>query len=318
MRQLDFTHAASDGKAVHVHRWLPDAAPRALILVAHGMAEHAARYARLAEALTAAGWVVYAPDHRGHGKTASEGELGWLADSDGVRRVAEDLHEIALAAKAAYPGLPLFLLGHSFGSVASETYLGLHARADGLAGCALSGPPEPPSPTLKPVATLIAGLGCLFKGQMAPAKLLDSMSFSAFNDEVEAPRTKCDWLSRDPAEVDTYVADPLCGFVVSNGFYRDFLRGFEALYRDGGLLDAVPRDLPVIVMAGEKDPVGQARGFAAALTGRLRGLGLADVTLKVYPGARHEILNETNRDEVTRDLVDWLEARRAAGGAARS
>ena len=233
MKTLDFVHIASDKKEIHVHRWLPDGAPKALVLVAHGMAEHAARYARLAETLTASGWAVYAPDHRGHGETAGPGELGWFAEKDGFRRVVDDLHEIALAAQAEYKGLPLFLFGHSMGSILSEAYIGTYG--EGLAGCALSGVVEPPASNLLPVARFLAGVGCLFKGQKSKAPLLDSMSFGANNKAFEPARTKFDWLSRDAAEVDKYVADPFCGFVCTDGFFRDLLSGFPPHLWEGSL-----------------------------------------------------------------------------------
>jgi alpha-beta hydrolase superfamily lysophospholipase len=309
MKSADFGHVASDGKEIRVHRWLPDGAPKALLLVAHGMAEHATRYGRLAEKLASAGWAVYAPDHRGHGDTAGPGELGWFAERDGFRRVVDDLHEIAEAAKAEYEGLPLFLLGHSMGSILSEAYMGLYGG--NLAGCALSGVVEPPAGGLLPVARFLAAVGCLFKGQRSQAPLLDTMSFGAYNKGLEPVRTKFDWLSRDGAEVDKYVADPFCGFVCTDGFFRDLLSGFRLVYGEGGALSSLPAALPIIVMAGESDPCGGARGFPEALVGKLKAAGVVDVQKKTYPGARHEILNETNRDEVSRDLLAWLEGKAA-------
>lgn len=310
MKTLDFTHVASDKKGIRVHRWLPEGKPKALLLVAHGMAEHASRYARLAGALTTAGWAIYAPDHRGHGETAAAGELGWLAERDGFGRVVEDLHEIALAAQAEHPGLPLLLFGHSMGSVLSEAYISKYGS--GLSGCALAGVVEPPAPGLLAVARLLAGAGCLFKGQKAKAPLLDSMSFGSFNKPYEPARTKFEWLSRDAAEVDKYVADPFCGFVCTDGFFRDLLAGFAIVYGKGGALSSLPASLPVLVMAGEADPCGAARGFAEVLASLLRAGGITDLTKRTYPGARHEILNETNREEVTGELLAWLESKAAA------
>jgi len=310
VKSADFRHVASDNKALFVHGWLPEGKPKALLLAVHGMAEHGARYARLAGRLTAAGWAVYAPDHRGHGATAAPGELGWLTEAGGFRRVVEDLREIALAIRTAHPGLPLLLFGHSMGSILAEAYCGFYG--EGLAGCALSGVVEPPAPGLLPVARGLAALGCLVKGQKSKAPLLDSMSFGSYNKAFEPVRSKFDWLSRDAAEVDKYLADPLCGFVCTDGFFRDLLSGFELVYGEGGALSRIPARLPVLVMAGEADPCGGARGFAGILAGKLRAAGLSDLSEKTYPGARHEILNETNRDEVERDLAAWLEAKASA------
>jgi len=306
MKSLDFTHRARDGVPIYVHRWLPDKEPRAILLVAHGMAEHGARYARLAQAATDALWAVYVPDHRGHGKTVAEGALGWFADRNGFRRVVDDLHEIALAAAAEYAGLPLTLFGHSMGSVLAETYAALYGGE--LASCALSGVVAPASPAASLAGRLMAALGCLLKGSKSRAPILSALSFGANNKGFAPARTPFDWLSRDDAEVDKYVADPLCGFVCSDGLFRDLLGALAELYRPKGLLGRTPPTLPLFIMAGSEDPVGGAKGFAGALEDRLRIAGLRQVETKLYPGARHEILNETNREAVTKDLLDWLGA----------
>jgi alpha-beta hydrolase superfamily lysophospholipase len=318
MMTVDYTHIASDEKAIRVHKWLPEGAPpRALLVVAHGMAEHGSRYARFATALAAEGWAVYAPDHRGHGETAAAGEIGWFAKRDGFRRVVLDLREIAQEAASEFQGVPLFLFGHSMGSILAEAYLGAYgASAPRLAGCVLSGVVEPPAPALLRAGRLLAGLGCLVKGQKAKAPLLDTMSFGSFGEAFKPLRTKFDWLSRDEAEVDRYVADPRCGFVCTDGFFRDLLSGFAFVYGrrvaagGGGALAAVPGDLPVLILAGGADPCGGAHGFPDILASRLEAEGLSKVEKRIYKDARHELLNEINREEVTRDILAWLEARR--------
>ena len=304
MREQSFVHRASDGASIQIHRWLPDRNPKAVLLVAHGMAEHGARYGRLASSATDQGWAVYAPDHRGHGGTAAGSELGFLGDRDGFARVVEDLHEIAGFASAEQPRLPLALLGHSMGSILAELYAARHGEE--LLCCALSGVVAPAPPFLHRVAVLLAGLGCLFKGSRARAPLLAALSFGANNKAFQPSRTAFDWLSRDRAEVDLYVEDPKCGFVCSVGLYRDLLGALSALYAGGGLVEKIPAALPVYIMAGSEDPVGGAKGFAGMLEDRMRAAGLRDVETRLYPGARHEILNETNRDEVTADLLAWL------------
>ena len=307
MKSSDFTHTASDGKAVFVRRWLPDGNPKATLLVAHGLAEHSARYERLAAAMTAVGWSVYAPDLRGHGRTAAPGELGWFADRDGFSRVRDDLHEVALAASAECPGLPLFLFGHSMGSLLAEAYLAAYGRE--LAGCLLSGVLAPPPPLLLASARLIAALGSVFKGQKTPADVLHKMSFDASNKDFEPARTPTDWLSRDSAEVDKYVADPLCGFVCSFGLYRDFLAGFAAVYRGGAAFSGLRKNLPLFIAAGAEDPLGGSKAFVSMLADKLKAGGLQEIETRLYPGARHEILNETNRGEVLGEIKGWLESR---------
>jgi alpha-beta hydrolase superfamily lysophospholipase len=313
VKATTYTHVSSDGKAIFVRKWLPTGAPKGILLVLHGMAEHSLRYSRLAEALTPSGWAVYAPDHRGHGSTAASGELGWLAEKDGFARVREDLHEIAREAVAELGPLPVFLFGHSMGSILAELYLAAYGKE--LSGCVLSGVIEPPHPVQSVAGSLISAIGSAFKGQRAPSGLLHSMSFTANNKDFEPARTEVDWLSRDAAEVDKYVADPLCGFVCSFGFYRDLLAALRSLYGKSSPFAGLPKALPVYALAGAEDPLGGARGFVPLLADKLKAAGLDSVETRLYPGARHEILNETNRDEVAKDVKDWLDARLAEARA---
>ncbi len=307
MRIEPFTLNASDGKQIYVHRWLPDGTPRALVLIAHGMAEHGARYGRLAEKLCAAGCAVYAPDHRGHGKTAASSiELGFFAEKNGFLRVVEDLHELALAAAQEHPGCKVFLFGHSMGSVIAQVYIGRYGRE--LSGCALSGLPAAPSAPLAFVGRMVAVLGAALRGKRTKAPALDQMSFGAFGKAFEPLRTKFDWLSRDEAEVDKYIADPLCGFVCSYGFFKDLLDGLTLAYSDQNLA-AIPADLSLYLFAGSMDPCGAALGEFEKLRARYAARGIRDLSARLYEGARHEVINETNREEVMADLVAWIVAR---------
>ena len=306
MKTSDFSHIASDGKAIFVRKWLPSGAPKALLLVAHGMAEHSARYERLASAMAQGGWAVYVPDHRGHGQTAQQGELGWLAEKDGFSRLRDDLHEIALVAKDECGGVPTFLLGHSMGSILAETYIVAYGQE--LSGCVLSGVVAPLPRPLSCIGSLIARAGGAIKGRKTASKLLHAMSFSANNKDFEPARSPVDWLSRDEAEVDKYIADPLCGFVCSFGFYRDLLGGISSLYARNSPFAGVPKDLPLFIISGAEDPVGGAKGFVPRLAAILKAAGLQKIETRLYPGARHEVLNETNKEEVLKDVKDWLDS----------
>ena len=307
MTVAHFTHISNDGKSIYVRHWLPSAQPKAIILLAHGMAEHSARYERFAEKLTAAGWEVYAPDHRGHGKTAAtEAELGYLADKEGFRRVVDDLHEIEALAKGEHAGLPVFLFGHSMGSFLSQAYIALYG--EDLSGCVLSGTSGPMPAALLSAGKAIAGIGCIFKGRHAKAPLANKMSFGSYNDAFKPNRTEFDWLSRDKAEVDKYVADPLCGYVCTYGFFKDFLQGLAFIHKPETMA-RIPKGLPIFLVSGSADPVGGATGSVDKLFEMYRGLGIGDVEMKLYKDAHHEILNETNRDEVTADILTWLEKR---------
>lgn len=304
MKTEEFYNTASDGKKIHVYHWAPNGSVTSVLMVAHGMAEHAARYARLAEFLTEHGIDVWAEDHRGHGKTAQEGELGWLAPKNGFRRVIEDLHELSVFIKEKHPDKPFFLLGHSWGSFLSQGYIALYGNE--LTGCILSGTAGNGGPIVA-VGRMLANLGCIFIGQKKKTPLMDSMSFGSFNKAFQPVRTKFDWLSRDPEEVGKYINDPLCGFVCSFGFFRDLLGGLVWIHSKK-TMRSIPATLPVYMFAGSKDPVGAATGSFDKLFNQYQELGIKDLTKKLYPDARHETLNETNREEVMHDLLQWLKA----------
>ncbi|MBM6401996.1 alpha/beta hydrolase [Phycicoccus sonneratiae] len=295
---------ASDGTAVFTHRWLPEGAPKAVVVVAHGMAEHSARYARLAEALTGAGYAVYAPDHRGHGRTASAADHGYFADADGWDTVVADLRAVTTHARDEHPGLPVFLLGHSMGSFLSRAYVIEDSRD--LAGLVLSGTAGDPG-ALGRVGAGIAAAEARLRGRRHTSTLLDKLTFGQYNAAFKPNRTDFDWLSRDDAEVDAYVADPLCGNTFTSGFFKDLLGGLAGI-NDAKRVAGVRRDLPVLLVSGDKDPVGDGGKGPRAVAQQYRDAGLTDVTCTLYPDARHELFNETNRDEVTADVVRWLDA----------
>jgi alpha-beta hydrolase superfamily lysophospholipase len=309
MKSSEFIHTASDGTSIFVRRWLPSGTPRAALLVVHGLAEHSHRYERLAALLTQGGVAIYAPDLRGHGRTADGKDLGWFAERDGFPRVRDDLHEVAKVAVAENPGVPLFLLGHSMGSLLAESYLPAYGRE--LSGCILSGVLAPLPLPMMIAGRLIISLGSIFKGQRKPARFLDRMSFRSNNRDFEPARTSSDWLSRDSAEVDKYVADPLCGFVASFGMYRDMFSGFVSVYLGRTAFFGLPKALPLFIVAGAEDPLGGAQGFVPLLADKFKAAGVLDIETRLYPGARHEVLNETNRDEVMGDIKTWLEGRLA-------
>lgn len=306
MRSSDFTHRASDGKSLFVYRFLPDEGTtiKAVVHIAHGMAEHAARYARVAEALTRAGYAVYANDHRGHGKTALPTELGFFAEQGGFARVVADLVELVAHEKAEHPGLPLVLFGHSMGSYMVQAYVIDHGRD--LAGAVLSGSAGKPN-LLASAGRLVARAERLRQGARGTSKLLSDLSFGAFNKQFAPTRTAFDWLSRDAAEVDKYVADPLSGFDVTTSLWVDVLDALGAIARPERQAQ-IPKDLPIYVFSGGEDPVSEKTKSLSQLLAAYRLAGVRDVAHRFYPGARHETLNETNRDDVTRDLLAWLDA----------
>jgi alpha-beta hydrolase superfamily lysophospholipase len=303
MKAKTFTLKGKGGTKVFVYSWLPDGKPVAVVQIVHGMAEHAARYERFAEALTKAGFAVYANDQRGHGKTAGPVEkVGWIAEKDGSELVVDDLHRLSDTIRKENPRVPLFLFGHSMGSFLSRSYI---ARWGGdLKGVILSGTGGNPG-LLGKVGGLIAGVEKRIRGSKAKSPLMTSLSFGAYNKPFKPNRTDFDWLSRDNAEVDKYVADPYCGGVFSAGFWADFLKTLGSLYQSD-YLPKIPKNLPIYLFSGEKDPVGNSGKGVKEVYDSYKKAGIADVSMKLYPNGRHEMLNETNRTEVFKDVIGWL------------
>ena len=288
---MTFTESAfgspSDSTALATYAWDEVAEPRGVVQIAHGLAEHASRYDRLATALNSAGFLVRANDHRGHGRSvASEAELGDFG-APGFAGLIDDVAAYGASLAAAEPELPLFLVAHSMGSFAAQSVLLDHS--DQYAGVVLSG------------STALDVLGGMLAESEGPAGL------EAFNAGFEH-RTGYEWLSRDEAEVDAYVASPLCGFEVPEDAIPQMF-GQAARLADPEALAGIRSDLPILVASGQADPLCGDGQLVQLLGQRYRDAGIADLTVRVYPEARHEIFNETNRDEITADVVDWLVAR---------
>ncbi|MFZ5756063.1 MAG: alpha/beta hydrolase [Pseudomonadota bacterium] len=294
----------ADRHRIAVRHWPAAGHIRASLVIAHGMAEHAARYDPLAEHLAARGIAVYALDHRGHGASATQpADIGHYADENGWALVVGDLARLLDHAHAAHPGLPLVLLGHSMGSFIAQACAIAHG--DRLHALALSGS-NYGSTVLYRVARVLARIEKFRQGARGKSALLEFLSFGAFNKPFAPARTGYDWLSRDPAEVDKYIADPLCGFRVSNQLWIDLLGGLIAI-SDVKNLARIPHALPVYVFGGDRDPVGQAGRGLPKLVEKLAEAGVRNVRLKLYREGRHEMLNESNRAEVFADLEKWLD-----------
>lgn len=303
MRTETFVVDTPDGARLHAFAWLPAGEPRAVVQVSHGMAEHAARYAGLAEDLTAAGYAVVAHDHRGHGRTESEAR-GHMADANGWDKVANDILRVTGVAKESFPGKPLFLLGHSWGSMLARDYaMRWGHQLAGLVIVGTAGDPGMLGRIGKAVAHTVA-----VRGRRRPSPLLDKLSFGSFNKAFAPNRTDFDWLSTNEADVDAYIADPDSGFVCSAQFYADLVGGIRRVNNPTNVA-LVPKDLPVLVLAGAEDPVGDQGAGPRAVAEMLKQAGVSDVECHIYPGMRHEVLRETDRQVVVDDLLTWLDAR---------
>lgn len=290
-----------DGQPIPLREWSVEN-PRAVVHISHGMAEHCGRYEPLARELNKAGIAVFAHDHRGHGLNPGR-RLGHYADEDGWRKVTEDLNRVYEHVKRRHPDLPVFLLAHSMGSFIAMGFLQNHQTA--YRGIILSGSDY--TPPLKFVAALpIAKAEKLILGAASRAPVMSFLSFGSFNKGIKPPQTRYDWLSRDPDEVAKYLKDPYCGFDCTNQLWVDLLGGLSTIYQSANMRK-LPH-CPFYLFAGSQDPVGRYGTGVKALQKQLSKAGIPEVTMRLYPDGRHEMVNEMNRDEVVQDLINWLDA----------
>lgn len=276
----NFTFEAADGRKIFTYRWLPSGPVRGVLQISHGMGEHALRYRKPLQPLLDAGIAIYANDHRGHGRTATnKSELGDFGAA-GFAGLVDDMARLTKVARGEHPGMKLVLLGHSMGSFAAQIYVVEHsALIDGLV---LSG-------------------SAAFDLLQAPRGGLRSVG-----EGMGKTRTPFDWLSRDETEVDAYIADPLCGFTVDDAS-RNSMFAAGAVAVDPKQLAKIRKDLPLYIFAGDKDPINADLTRLTPLVERYRAAGISDITTDFYHDGRHEMLNETNRDDVVRNLRNWLE-----------
>ena len=305
MRSNDFKFLTKDNAEIYVYKWLPDEGKkiRAVLQIVHGMAEHGARFDEFADFLTKNGLAVYADDHRGHGKTAcSQDNIGFFAEKDGWNLVVSDEVELTQIIKKENPFLPVFLFGLSMGTFIIRDYIMTNGRF--VEGVILSGTSSDPG-IMAYFGKLIALWQIRHHGFNVKSPLLDKLSFGKFNSYFKPNRTPFDWLSANEENVDRYIADPYCGSVFSAGFFYDLIYGVKKvnLFKN---IKKVPKSLPIFLISGHKDPVGNLTKGVIKVYKDYKKSGIIDLNYKFYNGLRHEILNETNRHEVYKDIMDWL------------
>ena len=301
----DYTFLSCNGKTdIHVRRCTPDGEIIGIVQLAHGITEHIGRYDAFAKFLAEHGFLVVGNDHIGHGQSiTSEEDLGYFAELDGWEIVVGDMRKLYNLTSQEFKGLPYFLFGHSMGSFLARTYIIKYPNT-GLNGVILSGTAQPGSTVMKSGRT-ISSAEVSRRGGKNRSQLLNNLAFGNYNNGIEKKRTDYDWLTRDEAIVDAYIADPLCGYVPTAGLINDMLNGM--IYNSRRInCDRMDPKLPVFFISGDKDPVGDdGKGVQKIYTYFLNA-NMEDVTLKLYHNCRHELLNELCKEQVMNDVLDWI------------
>ncbi len=305
MRKEEFYFDSRDGESrIHAVRYLPDTDDvKGVVQIVHGLAEHVERYEEFAAFLTDKGFVVTGEDHLGHGKTVKKGDtLGYFCEQDPATVVVRDVHRLKKMTQEKYPMVPYILFGHSMGSFMVKNYMSRYGK--GISGVILGGTGNYKKSVLC-IGKMVAAMQRKIKGPKYVSKLMNDIIFNNNNKAYEPARTPVDWFSKDTEKVDAYVADPLCGFPFT-------MNGVETLFEliermnDKEELAKIPKDLPVYIVSGDKDPVGECGKGVQEVYDSLKAVGLQKVEMKLFEDDRHEILNETNRVEVMQNIYKWI------------
>jgi len=308
MAKQEFSFQSHDNTKIVCFKHTPDNTPKAVLIITHGMMEYGERYDNFAEFLNRNDIMVYAYDERGHGKTAGNIEnLGFIANKDGWQKVTDDINELVKIARNDAPNIPVFLHGQSYGSFLVRNYLIQYSEnVNGAVITATGGS----AGILSIMGIAITEIMMLFKKKNSLSPFLDKMIFGSYNKEFKPARTKFDWLSRDEKIVDQYIDDPFCGGVCSVKFYNDLAKGVEKVNKKKNA-QLIRKDLPIIFLSGEKDPLSKNSKQIPVVLKMYKDAGLTDVEMKIYPEARHEIINEINKEEVYNDILNWIKKRMA-------
>ncbi|RSK26527.1 lysophospholipase [Bacillus sp. HMF5848] len=305
MKTETFFLQMNDSTELYVKKWCSETVtPIAIVQIAHGMAEHIERYDELAEFLVNKNIFVYGHDHRGHGQTVRDGMVkGYFTNHNGFEIVVDDMKYITDFIQEQHRDVPIFLLGHSMGSFIVRRYIQKH-EAQELAGVILSGTAGNPG-ILGILGRWLAKRESSKKGATTESPLMNTLTFGAYNKKIKQARTEFDWLSTDQKEVDAYIEDPHCGGVFTAGFFHDLLTGIKTIHKSENI-KRTPQSLPILLVAGKEDPVGGFSKSVLAVYQSYKQAGIQDVTNKIYPGMRHELFKEIERQQVFDDVYTWI------------
>lgn len=302
-----FYYPSQDNQTqIHAIEWIPKCGVKAILQISHGMVEHIERYDAFADYLSKRGFYVVGQDHLGHGASVTDDEKhGYFHDTHGNEHVIGDIHKLRQITTSRYPNVPYFMLGHSMGSFLTRQYITMYGA--GLAGVVTMGTGNQPLALVR-LGKLLCRIVASVKGWTYRSTLINNMAFGGYNRKFRPARTPMDWISRNPENVDNYLQDSWCTFTFTVNAYYHMFRGMEQLLNRKNFA-RIPRDLPVLFVAGKDDPVGDfGKGVIAVYKKYKKKFD--DVSLKLYEHDRHEILNEIDRKDVYLDIYKWLENRR--------
>ena len=304
MTKKEFTFPSTDGRTkIHVIEWIPEQEVRAVLQIAHGMVEYVDRYHEFAEYLANQGIYVVGHDHLGHGQSVcSKGDYGYFPHIDGNKCVIGDIHKLRNMTSEKYADVPYFMLGHSMGSFLLRQYLTMHSQ--GLAGAVIMGTGHQPKMILS-AGQMVCKITAMFKGWKHKSQFVNNLSFGSYNKKFEPAETSNDWLTSDKVKRDQYIEDPLCGYTFTVGAYYQMFEGMKVLDTKGSV-DKIRKDIPVFFVAGAEDPVGEFGKGVQRIYEKYKAAGIKDVSIRLYKDDRHEILNETDREQVYEDLYHWI------------
>lgn len=303
--RTDIWYDSHGAGKIHACRWTPAGEPKAVVQIVHGIAEFAERYDAFANYLTQQGLLVVAEDHMGHGQSINgDGIQGYF--HGGWFTAVEDTVQLLRDTKKEYPALPYILFGHSMGSFMARTILCKYPDS-GISAAVICGTGWQPTFAMPAVIKLVESV-CRKAGETNPSEQLQGMIFGGYNKKVEHPRTPYDWLTRDAKIVDAYIAHPLCGFTASSGLLREMMKGIYYIQQPQNLA-LMRKDLPVFFIAGGDDPVGSYGKGVRQAAAAFEKAGMTDVSVRIYPLCRHEILHEINKEEIFEDVTQWIDAK---------
>jgi len=306
MKSIEYKIKTHDGSEIQVYEWIPEDVTKikGIVQIAHGLAEHAMRYKDFAEFLTNNGFAVFADDHRGHGKTAGDiKNVGYFGPKNGWANIVSDMKFLSKFANEKYPNKAFFIFGHSLGSFLSRNYI--IAPGFKLSGAIFSGTAGHPGLFMGQMGILITKILMLLYPIDSPSKFANNLSFGSYNNAFKPNRTKFDWLSRDNEQVDKYIQDPYCGNIFSVSAFNEMAKGLVFVNQQKNI-DKTPEDLPILLFAGDKDPVGNKGKGVDQVYSKYKKAGVKDINLKLFTDGRHEMLNEINKEEVYRFIISWL------------